>query len=407
MSRPFTLFNYGFRSFFLLAAAAGIVLIAAWLALLSGLRWPGAPLNLLAWHGHELLFGFGLAAVAGFMLTAMAVWTGRPQVQGHALAVLVMLWLTARLAMLLSGALPTWLLLPLAIAFPVALAITVGRDILAAGNRRNYPMVAVVGAFALLDGFSLLAYAGILVQGAAAQTLALHLLLLLIVIIGGRIIPAFSANWLRQHGFAQLPQVRPNLERAVIGLTLAVALVDSLLPGGWLLAVLAAVAALAHGTRLIGWRGWQTRRNPLLLILHLGYAWLPLGYLLLALHAAGFGIGHSAALHAFGAGAMGTMILAVMTRVTLGHTGRPLDVGGTTIILYGCILAAGLTRLAASLHPPAYNALLGLSGLLWITAFGLFLAVYGPMLCRPRADGKPERTAPQPPLMQRGPSPCG
>lgn len=395
MNRPLTLFNYSFRSFFLLAAASGVILIAAWLALLNGMRWSGAPLNIIAWHGHELLFGFGLAAVAGFILTAMAVWTGRPQVQGSALAMLVLAWLVGRFAMLFSSMLPVWLLLTLVLAFPALLAVTVSREIIAAGNRRHYPLVTVIVILALLDGFSLLAYSGVLMHTSWAQSLALHLLLLLIAIIGGRIIPAFSTNWLRQQGVPQLPQTRPWLERVVIGLTLAVGLIDSLLPGGLLLTLFAATGALAHGARLIGWRGWQTWRNPLLLILHLGYAWLPLGYLLLTLHSAGLGIDYSAALHVFGVGAMGTMILAVMTRVTLGHTGRPLDVGGATVLLYGCILTAGLTRLAASVYPTAYPTLLGISGLFWIAAFALFLAVYGPMLCQLRVDGKPERTPPR------------
>ena len=398
--RPWTILNYGFRSFFLLTGLAAVILIAGWLALLHGLRWPGAPLNGVDWHAHELLFGFGLGAVAGFLLTAMAAWTGRPPVQGSALGILVGAWLAARLALLFGGALPVWLLLPLALAFPVLLALTVGHDILAGGNRRNYPLVVVVGTFALLDALVLLAYTGLLPEARVALYLALHLLVLLIVIIGGRIIPAFSANWLRMQGADRLPVVRPWLERTVIGLTLAVALVDSLLPVGSLLLPLAAAAAMAHGLRLIGWRGWLTGSNPLLLILHLGYAWLIVGYALLALQVLVPAVTHSAALHAFGTGAVGTMILAVMTRVTLGHTGRALSVGRPTVLLYGCVLSAGLLRLLAALYPAAHTLLLGLSGLFWIAAFGLFLALYGPLLCRPRADGRPERVT-RPPTPTR------
>lgn len=408
MARPITLLNHGFRPFFLLAGVAGIGLIAGWLALLHGMRWPGAPLNGIDWHAHELLFGFGLAAVAGFMLTAMANWTGRPPVQGPALGTLVGAWLLARLTLLFGTALPVWLLLPLALAFPALLALTVGREILAAGNRRNYPLVIVISAFALLDALSLLAYTGLLPQGRVALYLALHLLVLLITIIGGRIIPAFSANWLRMRGARTLPVVRPWLERAVIGLTLTVALVDGLLPNTPLLPALAAAAALAHGLRLFGWRGWSTRSEPLLLILHLGYAWLVVGYALLALPALIPGITHSAALHAFGTGAVGTMILAVMPRVTLGHTGRALSVGRPTVLLYGCILGAGLLRLLAALYPPAHTLLLGLSGLSWIAAFGLFLALYGPLLCQPRTDGKAERFPKSAPRIRRpASSPCG
>ncbi len=407
MARPITLLNYGFRAFFLLTGLAGVGLIAGWLALLHGVRWPGAPLNMIDWHAHELLFGFGLAAVAGFLLTAMAAWTGRPPVQGSALGTLVGAWLAARLTLLLGGALPVGLLLPLALVFPVLLALIVGREILAAGNRRNYPLVVVISTFALLDALSLLAYTGLLPEGRVALYLALHLLVLLITLIGGRIIPAFSTGWLRMQGVGQLPVVRPWLERTVIVLTLAVALTDSLLPITPLLLPLAAAAALAHGLRLIGWRGWLTGSNPLLLILHLGYAWLIVGYALLALQALAPTVTHSAALHAFGTGAVGTMILAVMTRVTLGHTGRALSVGRATVLLYGCILGAGLLRLLAALSPSLYTLLLGLSGLLWIAAFGLFLALYGPLLCRPRADGKAERFPKPAARSRRGPSPCG
>ncbi|MDX1606055.1 MAG: NnrS family protein, partial [Candidatus Competibacterales bacterium] len=369
--RPILL-EYGFRSFFLLAALAGLGLIAGWLALLHGLRWPGAPLDGSGWHAHEMLFGFGLAAVAGFLLTALAAWTGRAPVRGRTLGGLVAAWLLGRLVLLAGNALPAWLLLPAALAFPLLLAATVTRELLAAGNQRNYPMAGMVALFALFDALTLLAYLGLLPGARPAPILALHLFLLLITLIGGRIIPAFSANWLRTVGARSLPVTHPALERLAPILTVAVGLAAGLSSEPWLLAPLAAAAALTHGLRLVAWRGWTTRRNPLLLILHLGYAWLPIGYILLAL-AAAERIAPSAAVHAFAAGAMGGMILAVMPRVTLGHTGRPLTADGLTLALFAAVQTAALGRVGAILLPAVYQELLVFSGLCWIAAFALFL----------------------------------
>lgn len=395
MLRTFsTLSSYGFRAFFVAAGSAAVLLIPAWLGLLHGWRWPGAPNNILAWHVHEMLFGFVLAVIAGFLLTAVAAWTGRPAVHGPRLAALVLAWLVARVAVSLAGALPGWLLLLLALGFPALLAVTIGHEITAAGNRRNLPLVGIVALIPLLDALYLPVLDGISDSTRPAGFLMLHLTLLLIAIIGGRVIPAFSANWLRQTGGGPLPRSWPWLERLAIVATIAVGLSDSLLPNGWLPALLAAVAVLAHAGRLVGWRGWRTWRNPLLAILHLGYAWLPLGYGLLALAAAGTPVTRSAALHALTVGAIATMVMAMMTRVSLGHTGRSLHASPTTVLAYGLLTAAALARVGAGLLPAHYLTLLNLAGGLWVGAFGLFLWVYLPILCQPRSDWSAERSQP-------------
>ncbi len=381
-----TLSTFGFRAFFLVAGCAATLLIPAWLSLLYGWRWPGAPANILAWHIHEMLFGFVLAVIAGFLLTSVAAWTGRPAVHGRQLVLLVVAWLSARVAALLAAALPAWLLLILTLGFPLLLVVTVGREIVAAGNRRNYPLVGILALIALLDALYLPVLAGSSSVTQPAGFLMLHLTLLLITIIGGRVIPSFSGNWLRHTGDARLPRSWPWLERLVIAATIAVALFDSLLPDSRLTALFATLAALAHGARLIGWRGWRTWRNPLLLILQLGYAWLPVGYGLLALADAGVSITRSAALHALTVGAISTMILAMMTRVALGHTGRPLRARGTTVVAYGLLTAAAVTRISAGVLPSHYMLLLDLAGACWTSAFILFLWVYAPILCRPRVD---------------------
>jgi len=392
-AKPWPILNYGFRCFFLLAGLWAVLAMAFWLWLLQSGAW--AKPDLLLWHGHEMLIGFVGAAIAGFLLTAAPVWTGTPPPQGAPLGVLALAWLAGRIAMAFSGVLSPWWVLVLDLLFPVLLVGMVARMLVQARNRRNYPLAVLLSLFPLANLLIHLDSLGLLTGGQQALNAMPHLAALLVTIIGGRIIPSFSANWFRLQGVNATPRSLPWLEKTILAATLLTGLLLIFAPQFWLSAVVALLTAVLHALRLSGWCGWRTRAEPLLAVLHLGYGWVALGYGLLGLAALGV-FNQSAALHALTVGALGTMILAVMTRVALGHTGRPLRAPGLIIGAYGAISLAALLRVLAPLFASAYSHLLLLSGLAWIAAFGLFVWVYAPILIRPRLDGKQERIVPEP-----------
>lgn len=343
------LWSRGFRPFFLLGAAWAAIAVPVWLAAWVhgyGLRGALPP---MFWHGHEMVYGFGMAVVAGFLLTAIPNWTGRLPVRGWPLLLLTLLWLAGRVAVLIPGAALVDL------AFPAVLIAVVARELLAGRNWRNLPMLA---ALALLFAGNLLFHLGIY----AGLRLGLATLLMLIALVGGRIVPSFTRNWLAKRRGAALPAAESALDRAALLVTLLALAAWVLSATSWPLVA----AGIALAVRLARWRGLATWREPLLAILHVGYAWLAVGLVLLGLEA-------PAALHALTVGAVGTMTLAVMTRASLGHTGRTLHADGATVTIYLLIGAAALLRVGG-----AQSVLLvSLSGLAWSAAFGLFVLHYG------------------------------
>jgi uncharacterized protein involved in response to NO len=385
VAQPRTLLSYAFRPFFLLGALFGMVAIALWAAMLHSSGFVPAARDPVAWHAHEMLFGFGGAAIAGFLLTAVATWTGRPPVAGRQLGALVAAWLAGRAAMLPGPELPDLLVALADLAFPVLLAVIATREIVAGGSRRNFGIAGVVIAFAVLDGLFHLGYAGTW-PGADRMALFLtaHGLLVLITVIGGRIIPSFTANFLRLRGDTRPPRSRAWVETLVIPLAILAGLADSIPAPAPVAGLLCLAAAVLHGLRLSGWRGGAAAGEPLVLILHVAYAWLPVGYLLLGLTALGLPLPRSAALHALTMGGVGTMILAVATRVALGHTGRALVAAPLTIVAYVALNAGVLVRILGPLAPGAYLPLIDIAATAWLIAFGLFTVVYWPILTQPR-----------------------
>jgi uncharacterized protein involved in response to NO len=358
--------------------------MALWVGYLAG--WIGLPTAFgpLNWHIHEMLFGFAAAAAAGFLLTAIPNWTGRMPLQGVPLIVLSLLWLAGRIA----GAVSAWTGPAIAavadLAFLAVLLLGIGREILAGRNWRNLPMV---GALSLLLLANLLFHLEALDVASTADVgrrLGLAMLLMMIALIGGRIIPSFTRNWLAKQDTAELPAAFGIVDRFALAsgaLALASWVVEA--PPQFTGPLLIA-AGIAAALRLARWRGLATVKEPLLLVLHLGHGWLAAGLILLGASEVTDLVPASAALHALTAGAIGTMILAVMTRATLGHTGRDLTAGAGTTAIYGLVTLAALARIAVWWLPAEYDLLLKLAGLSWIAAFLLFLAVYGPMLLRPR-----------------------
>jgi len=377
------LLSYAFRPFFLLNGVFAVLIVFLWVA---GLHGRGLSAVTPLWHSHEMLVGFALAAVAGFSLTAVATWTGRPAITGAPLAILVLFWLTGRLAMLLSTILPAGFIFLLDMLFPVLLAVLLSREIIAARNRRNYPLVAIIFIFAGLNALYHLG-AGQWLPGTdrLAIYLLIHVLLLLVTIIAGRIVPSFTGNWLRQQGQDQVPFSSNTIDQAALVLTLLTGLSASFMPTHWLTGGVAFAAAIVHGLRLSRWKGLATISNPLLFVLHVAYLWLPFGYVLLACAVFGWVFTPTAALHALTMGAIGSMVLAVTTRVALGHTGRPLQAPRLTVFAYWLLMLAALVRVLGPLTGKSYLLMIDLSATGWMLAFAIFTWVYWPILSRPRA----------------------
>jgi len=384
-----TLLSYAFRPFFLLNGLFAVALMVLWAFALQGAGPLFLPANIVQWHAHEMVVGFGMAAVAGFVLTAVATWTSRPPVRGAMLGLLVLSWLIGRLAMLFGGILPATVVLVADMLFPAGLFLLLAREVIAAGNKRNTPIIVITLIMAGLNGIYHLALTGILPMFIQAERVALyllvHLLLLLITVIGGRIIPTFTANWLRARNAQRLPTSRPFVERATIGLTLCTGLYASVLPVSPITGALALATAVAHALRLSHWRGFATTTEPLLFILHVAYAWLPIGYFMTGMAALGLWIPPSSALHALTVGAIAMMILAVSTRVSLAHTGRPLHASFPTILCYLLLTLAALLRVAGPLGG-SYLSWLNAAMLAWVLAFVGFTVIYAPMLLQRRAD---------------------
>ena len=344
----------------------------------------GAP---MWWHAHEMIFGFAGAAVGGFALTAVATWTGRPPVRGLTLALLLLAWLAGRLAMLLAGLLGPWLVAVADMAFPVMLCVLAAREIFGAGNRRNYPIVGITVVLAILN---LIYHLGTMQVWPGGDRLSVYLLihtiLLLITVIAGRVVPNFTANWLRARGVSRLPASNALLDRLTIFLTFAVGLAVSTVPTSPVTGTLGFGAAFLHLARLGQWRGLSTLGEPLLFVLHVAYAWLPIGYALLGCAVFGWVFAPTTALHALTMGAIGGMILAMTTRVPLGHTGRPLTAAGMTVVAYLLLTVAVILRVFGPLVMPDYLATVEWSAAGWSLAFAIFVWVYWPILTRPRID---------------------
>lgn len=383
----------GFRPFYLAGAAAALLLLPLWLAVYAGLL--ALPLaDPLAWHAHEMLFGFGAAVIAGFLLTAVRNWTGADTPRHLPLAGLVAVWLAGRLAPFL---LPGWPAAIIDLAFLPLLGAALARPIFAmtvrkASQRPWLPLVVL----SLLTGANLLQHLGML--GGPEQlltvgrTLGLGTVAILIAVIAARIVPSFTMSGAGIFVPAAPQRDRIALFVLILAVGLNVAAVLLPLPAALLAALLAAVnaaAALLHLARLQQWRSWQALRVPLLAILHLAYLWLPVAFALRAVAALNDSVPTALADHALAIGAMAGLMLGMMTRSSLGHTGRALKAGPVEIAIYAAITLAALLRLCAGLHADWALPLLAAAGLAWETAFGLFLLRYAPMLLRPRADGKP------------------
>lgn len=371
--------SFGFRPFFLAGSVWAVAAIAVWLPFLAGtvtLPTAFAPVD---WHVHALLFGFLPAIVAGFLLTAVPNWTGQLPVVGRPLLLLFLLWLSGRIANLTSewiGALPAAVV---DLSFLAVFAVVIAREILASGNWRNLKMLVLVGGLLVASAIHHWESASGGNSG-FGQRLGLAVTVLLVTLIGGRVVPSFTRNWLVKRGGGRLPAPFDGYDRATVVLSAGALAVWIAVPGGLGTAVACFVAGMCQTIRLGRWAGGRTFAEPLVTILHAGYAFVPLGFLLAAGHAAAPAtISMTAPVHAWAAGMVGVMTLAMMTRASLGHTGRPLTATRRIQLIYGFALLAAIARVLAALDFSRETLLVIAAGA-WMAAFGGFALVFGAML---------------------------
>ena len=376
------LFSHGFRPFFLFGAIYAGAMVPLWLVVFNGdiaLPTAFAPRD---WHVHEMLFGYVSAVIAGFLLTAIPNWTGRLPIQGGPLAILFATWLAGRLAVTFSGFIGWQLALAADAAFLLLLADAALREIVAGRKWKNFNVVGIISLLAVTNvAFHVEAH----LDGVAdySTRAGIALVVTLVCVIGGRIVPSFTRNWLahREPGRLPVPFSRFDAIAMAAGVCAMIAWVVA--PSGRFVAGALGVAGLLHIVRLARWAGYRTVSDRLVLVLHVAYAFVPAGFLLAALSALGL-VAPSAGIHAWTGGAIGSMTIGVMTRASLGHTGQALSASTATQFVYASIVVAALARVCAALEPAHASPLLMVAGAAWAAAFLGFALAYAPLLCRTR-----------------------
>lgn len=377
----------GFRPFFLAAAGFAALILPVWLLTLSGAIAPSRYMDAVTWHAHEMIFGFTVAVIAGFLLTAVANWTGKETIVGRPLLAVCGLWIAGRVAMAFAGELPRGVPALVDLAFLPLLAAAIARPLAATRNRRNFVMVAILAALWLANLAVHLDALDVLPDVRRRATLfALDVVVLLVVVISGRVIPMFTKN----ATLATTVRSLPGLDKAAIVAMAATALVGVASNDPRVGGVAAAITAVLVAARAITWGAERTAKHPLLWILHAGHAWIVVGLLLRAAAVLTTMVPMSAANHALTVGAIGALTLGMMTRVSLGHTGRLLASTTAMTLSFAFLSLAALVRVFVPiLDMTSYRPSLFVSGGLWTAAFVVFAVVCAPILTAPRVDGKP------------------
>ena len=372
------LLSYGFRPFFLFGAIYAGLGVLAWLPMFNGELELLTGFSPVDWHIHELLFGYLSAVVTGFLLTAIPNWTGRLPIQGMPLLVLVSVWVAGRVCVTVSAEMGWLLAAIIDVSFLSLVVATTAREIVAGKNWRN---LRIVGLVTLLLAGNVAFHVEAHVRGTAeyGARIGIAAIVLLIVVIGGRIIPSFTRNWLERENPGRLPAPFARFDVAVIGFSAATLAYWVAQPFGRISAIALAVTGVMNIVRLARWAGDRTFRDRLVLILHIGYAFVPLGFLLASAVALDIVV-TSSGVHAWTVGAAGTMTLSVMTRASLGHTGNALTASPMTQTIYAAVVLAALARICASLEPGWSDVLLHVTAFGWCVAFFGFALSFGPML---------------------------
>ena len=379
------MFALGFRPFFLLAGISAVAMMGGWLAMLTGHAQLATYFDPVGWHSHEMLFGYTAAVICGFLLTAVQNWTAMRSVHGKVLIILAMVWITARIMIISPGPFPDWVIAVVDLCFFPALGLAISIPLLKTQQSRNYLFVPML--FALFGANVLVHLQSLQITQYTARLgtfLALNLVILLIVIMGGRVIPFFTER--------ALPHVKTRswrwLEVTAVGSIMLLLVAELFDPDSYLVALLATLAFIANGLRLLGWQPWRVASVPLVWVLHLGYGWIVVGLILKALSTLKPELG-AVAVHALTLGGIGGLTLGMMARVSIGHTGRQMTVGWTMALAFALIhLSAFIRVLFPLIFPEHYHQLVSLSGILWVAAFLIFVIRFTPILLKPRIDGR-------------------
>ena len=400
-ARTEAFFSYGFRPFFLGGSVYAVLLMSLWLAVVATAA-TGAPDSWfpvlgspVAWHAHELVFGFAAAGIAGFLLTVVPNWTGELPLSGAPLATLFVVWVAGRFVIWFSAVLPYSLVAAVDISFLPLVCGAAAIQLFKRPAARNLVFLLILAILTAGNVVFHAAISGLLsVDPLAAVRFGMLVVVTMIALIGGRIIPAFTHNWLHLNASdGPMPRRLAWLDAlSIISIVLFVLTYLGDIPGHWH-GLAATIAALTNGIRLYMWRGWATWKAPIVCILHVGYAWIVIGFFLSAVCAFAPSIPETLAMHAFGAGAIGTMILAVMSRASLGHTGRPITASQQVVVAYVLVTLSAVMRILGPLAVPEFSSVvLTLAALAWTAAYTLFVLVYAPILTTPRVRSKRAQT---------------
>lgn len=376
-------YSHGFRSFFMFAGIWGAMAMSVWVVLLAmGIPIPSRMAG-VDWHMHEMVFGYAPAVIAGFLLTAVPNWTGRLPILGWPNALLSGLWVLGRVAIFYSAYLPLWAAPIIDVSFLIIFAWVIGTEIIAAKNWRNLKVLVILIALAATNIlFHFEAIYGFAYEGYSIR-LGVGIIVLLITIIGGRVIPSFTRNWLVKQGKSRLPQPRGRVDDGVEFATGLLLIIWVVVPEGAGAGVGWALLALFHLYRLWRWVGWQTFAEPMVAILHAGYLFIPLGFFMLAARNLFPDLGLPLIPHAWMVGAIGVMTLAMMSRASLGHSGRPIQSNWVVNTIFALIIGAALLRMTVDFMPGNLG-LLHSSALAWIAGFSVFILGYFPIFTKPR-----------------------
>lgn len=378
------LFSHGFRPFFLMAGIWAALAMSIWVVFLA--TGTQVPSHLVGadWHMHEMVFGYSSAVIAGFLMTAIPNWTGRMPVIGWPVAMLAGLWLTGRLALLFSAYLPPILAAIIDTSFLIVFAAVIAREIIAGKNWRNLKVLILV---AILSVTNIIFHFEAITGGAFdgyGMRMAVATIIMLISLIGGRVIPSFTRNWLVRQGPGRLPTPMNGFDTVALAISGVVLAIWVALPESKAAPILAVIAAAFHFVRLYRWVPWRTFKEPLVIILHAGYIFIPIGFLMIGLGDLMPGWGRASQIpHAWTAGAVGIVTLAMMTRASLGHSGRALKATLPIAFIYGAVVIAVILRLIAEILP-ATPMLLHASATVWILGFAGYVVVYYPIFTKPR-----------------------
>lgn len=378
------LFDLGFRPFFLAASIFSVLLVAIWSSLYFFPK-PVIAFNYYPsqiWHAHEMIFGYSIAIIAGFLLTAIANWTGQRTVNGLQLAVIVMVWALARILPLIAGV-PGWLIAAIDVLFLPALMFYVAKPLLVTANRRNYFIIAMLGFFAVLNILLHLHLLGVIqINMSQLLQLALYMIITLITVMAGRVFPMFSQNGVKVKYQAKK---FPLIEQVAIPSVILFMVVNVIFLQPLVLLISGLLVALIHLIRLIGWYNQQIWRVPLVWVLHVGYLFLVVGFVMSALTGY-YPVLKYLAMHTFTIGTIGLLTLGMIARVSLGHTGRNINKPPKTVTFaFMCLILSAIVRIVSPMvFPEIYAQSIALSGILWVIAFILFLSSYTKYLLSPR-----------------------